>query len=472
MGAITLNNSTVLNRLGEREVISIIINDQHCLPLPPAGSALRWTLETKKFLLESVNDHQKRFFISPDDLSVDPGSVICFESKGNDIFVDHYPTGVEQQPGQPHERIQLVQSDGPDNVSGKDLVHLSNTALNVFQQLINLVDYDSTTRAQFPRAALHALIDEASLPADASGLKLGAAVGDSAAGDGAGSGSDKFDRLRRLLSTSTETAWNQVKMHRVPKPPIILVKPKEGDEGGQKYYEKYVRLMTAMVSLYQELLRVQKMEKEGRKQPYNASDPIQAAQAMKENADLLEQVVTTSLSGYYDSHSVSWFPYSKAISGNNIGSELATGIFQRFGLNDETLRDISDFLKQYFIAIKDIKTDATVTGQMISFPKLIHQVVRRNVGDDRNPVFVYQGKAILLSMHIDSMSYKQLVKTYIGNSGSQPFSLDINIGFMEVNINDALIDRNRENLEKVARLLGRNFNDFSQLPGISEEVQD
>lgn len=484
---ITIKSSIILNRLGENVLASPFVNEDHFFTVHPSAHALCYTLEIKWFFIQS-HGSDGACFAAPRDILVNKGSVVLLKPSENGLILLHFPAE------SPHEmeEILLQQIDVPIDANPAAVNATIKSSHKFLNKLVSVAKNQRGTRGfQFPRAAMHEFLD--TMP---TGNSLGLSARKAAptarhpfflsalpavsalitphitAGNNSG-GSGDMNKLISLLSDSGKPPQQQVSEGRAPKVPITMVKPAEGNSEALQCY-KDIKLVTGLACLFQEILRVQRMTSEGRKQPYGITDPVEANLAMKENADIAYQVMHGGLGGYYDSINMYSRSYSKTVAHSEFKIEFTADIFKPFGFTKPALEEISGFLEQYISAIAKVKTDTSNTKFRNSFSKQIHQVLRINVGTEEDPVWVWQPKARLVYMHIDNQSYKKTVKTCLAESTTESFKFSMDYVIVEADINTENVERRKEKLNQAFDIVSDKMNveHFVSQPGVANEVTD
>ncbi|KAH7408970.1 hypothetical protein BKA64DRAFT_742150 [Cadophora sp. MPI-SDFR-AT-0126] len=455
---VILKSTTVLNRLGETAVLSAFLSDTHFVTILPGEELLSHTAIITKFLIE-FNDEREApdtFFglAAISSLELPTGSVIVLrvgEEKG--VVLDIYIND-QETPDAPQKTIPLTPIGEPTTKIDTSLAQTqaeSNVIINKLFKIIN-----NPKGNPFPAAALKALIN-----GPGKGL-----------GDSSPAAPDKFDQLANMLMGGEPTASDQVAKGTIPKPPAILVKPADGssDDVQQKY--TMATLLLGVSDLYENILRVQKMAKEGRTTPYSITDPQQVCLAIKENADLAYQVAIGGLSGYYITTGQTANSYSKDVNSSEFKLEFTSDLFKPFDLTDAALTEISGVLAEYIAAIATIKMDSTSTNKKITHFVRTTMVSKRNVsGDDKNPIWVYQPETKLIYMHIDTQAYFSATSSCIGHSDTESFHYDMEYSVYEADINVDQVIKNQDMLNKAFQTVtAQNALDFAKKPGISTEV--
>ncbi|KAM3072032.1 hypothetical protein ACMFMF_007426 [Clarireedia jacksonii] len=490
---LALKSSTILNRLGKTILVSAFVNKDHFFTIRPGADALCHSLDIKWFLIQFPNG-ERACFAPPDNIIINTGSVISLKLSENGPIILHFPA---ESPGErleiPLQNIEVpIIADPVAEITTNSLAH------QFFNKLVSLANYPQVTRGvQFPVAAMDELFDAVTAREDpgpigldnaptARNLMLSATpmmmtasspVSLSSAATTATpappkAGSEDMNKLMELLSDSGKPPQQQVSEGRAPKVPITNVKPAEGNQEALQCYQD-IKLVTGLASLFQEILRVQRMTAEGRKGPYGITDPVEANLAMKENADVAYQVMHGGLGGYYDNINMYSRSYKKTVSHKDIKIEFTSEIFKPFGFTKPALEEISGFLEQYISAIAKIKTDTSSTEFRNAFSKQIHQVLRLNVGTEENPVLVWQPKARLVYMHIDSQSYKETVKTCLKEETTESYMFSMDYVIVEADINTQNVERRREKLTKAFDIVSdKNIDAFISQAGVAHEVTD
>ncbi|KAE8366278.1 hypothetical protein BDV27DRAFT_143788 [Aspergillus caelatus] len=457
---ISLSRSTILNRLGDSVVVAAFINQDHFIPLHPRDEMLNVSLDIKWFHIQGPNG-PGQCFIVPQNVTVNKASVISLrlpEGSGIPLFY-HFPAEAPDDA----QCFELQPIDDP--AQSEDFLH----------KLVTVSNYAMFTKGmKFPRSALHELLDDIPAANSAPPVAMFAATSGAGPKDTPTPPKGDLDKLMDLLSDNGKPPAQQVSEDKAPKPPITNVKPSEADSNAEALQcYKDIKLVTGLACLFQEILRLKKMQSEGRTAPYGISDPTEANLAMKENADLAYQVMHGGLGGYYDSINMYQRSYNKTVKHSDLKIEFTSDIFKPFGFTKPALTEISGFLEQYIAAIAKVKTDTTSTGFRNSFSKQIHQVLRINVGDDENPVWVWQPKCRLVYMHVDSASYRETVKTCLKESTQESYKFSMDYVVVEADINTENVERRREKLTKAFDMVSdKNIDAFVSQAGVANEVTD
>jgi hypothetical protein len=370
-------------------------------------------------------------------------------------------------------------------------ISLNSSAHQFFNKLVTVASYPQITRGvPFPRAALDELfysvdardspepsgqentLKPQNLTSSAAPTMMTAASSSETPPAPPKPGSGDMNTLIQLLSDSGKPPQQQVAEGRAPKVPITMVKPEEGEPEAQQCYDD-IKLVTGLASLFQEILRVKRMSAEGRVKPYGITDPVEANLAMKENADVAYQVMHGALGGYYDNINMYNRTYTKVVSHNDVQFEFTSDIFKPFGFTDSALTEISGFLQQYISAIAKVKTDTSKTGFRNAFSKQIHQVLYINVGAKEKPVWVWQPRARLVYMHVDSQSYREITKTCLKEETTETYKFSMDYVIVEADINRQDVERRRDKLTQAFDLVSdKRMDTFVSQAGVAHEVTD
>ncbi|KAI9042481.1 uncharacterized protein KD926_005562 [Aspergillus affinis] len=472
---ISLFRSTILNRLGDSVVVAAFVNQDHFIPLHPRDEILNVSLDIKWFHIQAPNG-PGQCFIAPENVTVNKASVISLRlPEGSSIpFLYHFPADAPDDA----QCFELQPIDDPaqrEVILPSSVIDTTNSAQDFLHKLVTVSNYPMFTKGmKLPRSALHELLDDIPAANSASPVAMFAATSRAAPTDIPTPPKGDLDKLMDLLSDNGKPPAQQVSEGKAPKPPITNVKPSEADSNAEALQcYKDIKLVTGLACLFQEILRLQKMHKEGRTSPYGISDPKEANLAMKENADLAYQVMHGGLGGYYDSINMYQRSYNKTVKHSDLKIEFTSDIFKPFGFTKPALTEISGFLEQYIAAIAKVKTDTTSTSFRNSFSKQIHQVLRINVGDDGNPVWVWQPKCRLVYMHVDSASYRETVKTCLMENTQESYQFSMDYVVVEADINTANVERRREKLNKAFDMVSdKNIDAFVSQAGVANEVTD
>ncbi|KAG4434017.1 hypothetical protein IFR05_010499 [Cadophora sp. M221] len=454
---VALNSTTILNRLGETAVLSAFLSDRHFVTIIPGGELIRHTAVITKFLVEftSKSGPEATFFGLDESLELPVGSVIVIRvDEIEHLAIDVYISDAGAPPHKPSRTVPLKPIGHPDKKIDTSLAQTHAESSAILEKVFKIINDPSGN--QFPGAALKALINGP-----------GKSLGDTSPAQ-----PDKFDQLVAMLTGGSSSPSAQVSGGTMPNPPAILVKPVDGspDDVSQKYQGS--TSLQAVSALFEKMLRVQKMAKEGRSTPYSITDPKQACLAIQENADLAYQVAIGGLAGYYITTAQTSSSYSKDVSSADFKLEFTSDMFKPFDLATDALTEISGVLQQYISDIASIKIDSSSTNKQISHYMRTTMVSKRNVsGDDDNPIWVWQPETKLVYMHIDTQAYFNATSSCLGHSEVETFHYDMEYTVYEADIDIDQVEANQAMLDKTFNSLTQmNMNDFAQKPGISTEV--
>ncbi|KAH7306096.1 hypothetical protein BKA65DRAFT_578228 [Rhexocercosporidium sp. MPI-PUGE-AT-0058] len=454
---VALKATTIMNRLGETAVLSAFLSDKHFITILPGGELIRHTAVITKFLVEFNSDLSlSDTFYGPDEsLELPLGSVIVLRVvEEEQLVLDVYTNNPEAPPDSPTASVALRPVGEPETKIDTSLAKTHAESDTIIAKLFKI--FNDPSGNPFPGAALKALIN-----GPGKGL-----------GDTSPAQPDKFDMLVNQLMGGSSTPSAQVANGTMPKPPAILVKLADGspEDVGQKY-QAAVSLQ-AVSALFENMLRVQKMAKEGRSTPYSITDPKQACLAIQENADLAYNVAISGLSGYYITTGQTTNSYSKDVNSSDFKLEFTSDLFKPFNLTSAALDEISGVLQQYIQAIGSIKLDSTSTNKEITHFIRTTMISKRNVsGDDSNPSWVWQPETKLLYMHIDTQAYFNATSSCIGHSETESFHYKMEYTVYEADIDIDQVVKNQDMLDKTFQsLTQQNMAAFAKMPGISTEV--
>ncbi|KAJ5615054.1 hypothetical protein N7537_000168 [Penicillium hordei] len=232
-----------------------------------------------------------------------------------------------------------------------------------------------------------------------------------------------------------------------------------------------------LVSLYFNIARADKMGKEGRKEFYKISDPIEASKAFAEIADLTYGVMSSSLAGYLETPKYFTNTYSKNVAKNKFKTVFTKDIFAGFGLGKQALDEIATFIQNYLAAIGKIQVNSSSTSNVRSFANSTNTVVKLDILGDGQHI-VYQPHVHLVYMKIDHEAFKIATKTCFSETDTERFTFYMTYTVVQADVNYLMMQQNKKKLDTIFNSLTQdnldkpkqNLQEFSKEPGISQET--
>ncbi|KAB8290655.1 hypothetical protein EYC80_008296 [Monilinia laxa] len=486
-----LKQCHLLNRLGEADHVCAILDDRYFTTILPGREVLHHTTTIRKFMIEGASGEQQ-FFGIPDSIELEPHTVIAL-TYAETLCLDIYPNDPEYTELKPAGRVELPRIE-PDRLIDTSVGKLHQNAQDILEKAIkrlDLLEAPLKTRPDLPKfkyspAATRVLLglntlknpSTKALPPPAPPVPMMMMMKSSFAGAESADESveakseaptvpqgESLADVMAILSDDKKPAADQVKDGVAPKPPTIALEPdtssSTSDDDKAKAYEMFTdsNKLSGLGGLFQAILKVQKMQQDGRKTPYSITDPVQASLAFDENANNAWQVTTGSsvgggLAGYYMLPGTDGASFSKDVEKSNFTLNFTNLLFAPYGIETDKEKQIAGVIQEYIQAVASIKLDSSDTKRTVSHFIPMNLVQHINIsGDDSDKLMVYQPRVKFFYLHIDGEAYTQSISTCWGSESTERFKFTMNYAVFQADINWEEIEKNSDKLDKVFQIL-------------------
>ncbi|RAL64059.1 hypothetical protein DID88_003247 [Monilinia fructigena] len=372
---------------------------------------------------------QQQFFGIPDSIEFEPHTVIAL-TYAETLCLDIYPNDPEYTELRPAGHVELPRIE-PDRLIDTSVGKLHQNTQDILEKAmkrLDLLEAPLKTRPDLPKfkyspAATRVLLGLDTLmnpstvasppPAPPTTLRMKSSFVAAASADeadepvGAKSEAPKvpqdesLDDVMAILSDDKKPAADQVKDGVAPKPPTIALEPdissSTSDNDKTKAYQMFTdaNKLSGLGGLFQAIVKVKKMQQDGRKTPYLITDPTQASLAFDENANNAWEVITggsvgSGLAGYYMLPGTDAASFSKDVEKSNFTLNFTNLLFAPYGIEPDKEKQIAGVIQEYIQAVASIKLYSSNTKRTVSHFIPMNLVQHINIsGDDSDKLMVY-----------------------------------------------------------------------------------
>ncbi|KAI9643903.1 hypothetical protein NHQ30_007254 [Ciborinia camelliae] len=484
-GSLTLQQCHLLNRLGETDHVCAILDDHHFITILPGREVLHYSSVIKKFMIQKGADGEQLFFDFPRGAIEFPHhTVIVLTYEESTPCLDIYPNDPEYIELMPTARLELRMIE-PDREIDISVGKLHHTAQEIFEKAmkrLDLLEAPLKNRPDLPKfnyspAATRVLLGldhimhpnavapPVAEPSPAIQSISLMAIGATSASDPTSPKDQSLADVMAILSDDKKPAAQQVTDGVAPKPPTLAIEPTitsgTSDDDKAAAYQKFndANKLSGLTGLFQALLKVQKMQQDGRKTPYSITEPTQASLAFDENANFAWQVISGSssgggLAGYFMNTSTSTGSFNKDVERTQFSLNFTKDLFKPYGIAGDKEMEIAGAIEQYISAVASIKLDSSDKRRTVSHFIPMNLVQHINIsGDDNDKLMVYQPRAKFLYLRIDGEAYSQAISTCLSSESTERFKFSMNYAVFEADINWQEVEKNSEKLDKVFKIL-------------------
>ncbi|KAI0815534.1 hypothetical protein GGR55DRAFT_629260 [Xylaria sp. FL0064] len=266
-------------------------------------------------------------------------------------------------------------------------------------------------------------------------------------------GDDKFAKLSALLLNDTKPVEEQVAEGQVPKAPPVMVLPGYSSKDVEDNY-KLLGEANSMCQLYANLMQVQQ-------KPEGFNITTEAASAYQFQAKMIYDAMMGPMAGFFIMGGGVTQTYNDTIPKTQIHEHLLGKLFDGFGFDANTQKQLDTPLTNFVAGLKNIHSDGNPTNTF-DFMLRVSLVPRINVtGSDSDPIYVYQPTTYLIYMKINANTF---YKSTSKNSGEDRVNFKFSMTTTKCELNSRKFEANRARFDEIFRLVtDKNIEAYSQL---------